>query len=165
VTRWIAAVAVSWALALSAVGGALAEDKKEQPPAKPAEEAKKEEPAGKPAAKEKIVKLPSGLEYVDIEEGKGAMPKTGQRVSVHYTGWLKDGKKFDSSKDRGMPFYFEIGRGRVIKGWDEGVATMKVGGKRKLIIPPHLGYGAQGAGGVIPPNATLTFEVELLGVE
>ena len=89
----------------------------------------------------------------------------GKKVSVHYTGWLTNGKKFDSSVDRGDPFVFTIGRGQVIGGWDEGVATMKVGGKRKLTIPPDLGYGARGAGGVIPGNATLVFEVELLGIE
>jgi len=102
-----------------------------------------------------------------IEElvvGAGAAAAAGQKVSVHYTGWLTDGKKFDSSKDRGDPFAFPLGRGQVIRGWDEGVAGMKVGGKRKLTIPPELGYGARGAGGVIPPNATLVFEVELLGV-
>jgi peptidylprolyl isomerase len=107
---------------------------------------------------------PSGLTYEDIEVGSGASPTTGQKVTVHYTGTLTNGKKFDSSKDRGDPFSFTIGVGQVIKGWDEGVMSMKVGGKRKLIIPPDLGYGARGAGGVIPPNAELHFDVELLGV-
>ena len=111
------------------------------------------------------VTTPSGLKYTDVTEGTGAQPRAGQTAVVHYTGWLLDGKKFDSSKDRGQPFSFPLGQGRVIKGWDEGVATMKVGGVRKLTIPPALGYGAQGAGGVIPPNATLTFEVELLDVK
>ena len=106
----------------------------------------------------------SGLQYVDKKVGTGASPQTGQKVFVHYTGWLLDGKKFDSSRDRGQPFSFSIGRGEVIKGWDEGVATMKVGGARELIIPPNLAYGAGGAGGVIPPNATLKFEVELLEI-
>jgi peptidylprolyl isomerase len=110
------------------------------------------------------VTTPSGLKYIDIIEGDGASPKTGQRVTVHYTGTLEDGTKFDSSKDRNSPFAFKIGVGQVIKGWDEGVATMKVGGQRTLIIPPELGYGSSGAGGVIPPNATLIFEVELLNV-
>ena len=110
------------------------------------------------------VTTPSGLKYTDLVVGSGAQPQTGQTAVVHYTGWLLDGKKFDSSKDRGQPFSFPVGRGRVIKGWDEGVATMKVGGTRRLTVPPDLGYGAQGAGGVIPPNATLTFEVELLDV-
>ena len=105
------------------------------------------------------------LQIEDLIVGTGAQPKTGQKVSVHYTGWLTDGKKFDSSKDRGAPFEFAIGRGQVISGWDQGVITMKVGGKRKLTIPPELGYGKQGAGGVIPPNAVLVFEVELLGVK
>ena len=108
---------------------------------------------------------PSGLQYEDLVVGNGASPQTGQTAVVHYTGWLDDGKKFDSSVDRGRPFEFQVGTGQVIKGWDEGVATMKVGGKRKLLIPPDLGYGARGAGGVIPPNARLTFEVELLGVK
>ncbi len=112
--------------------------------------------------------LPSGLQIADIEVGTGEQASAGQQVSVHYTGWLyKDGKagtKFDSSKDRGQPFSFGLGAGQVIRGWDEGVAGMKVGGKRHLIIPPDMGYGARGAGGVIPPNATLLFEVELLGV-
>ena len=110
------------------------------------------------------VTTPSGLKYTDVKEGTGAQPRAGQTAVVHYTGWLLDGTKFDSSKDRGQPFSFPLGQGRVIRGWDEGVATMKVGGVRKLTIPPDLGYGARGAGGVIPPNATLTFEVELLDV-
>jgi len=107
----------------------------------------------------------SGLKYEDIKVGEGPSPAPGQTAVVHYTGWLTDGKKFDSSLDRGQPFRFVVGQGQVIKGWDEGVATMKVGGKRKLTIPPELGYGSRGAGGVIPPNATLVFEVELLAVE
>lgn len=107
----------------------------------------------------------SGLTYEDLVEGDGALAAAGQQVSVHYSGWLTDGSKFDSSIDRNQPFSFSLGRGMVIRGWDEGVAGMKVGGKRRLTIPPQLGYGAQGAGGVIPPNATLVFEVELLGVQ
>ena len=112
-----------------------------------------------------ITETASGLGYHDIVEGTGARPKTGDSVSVHYTGWLKSGQKFDSSIDRGQPFVFPLGRGKVIKGWDEGVATMRVGGKRKLVIPAHLGYGDRGAGGVIPGGATLIFEVELLDVK
>jgi FKBP-type peptidyl-prolyl cis-trans isomerase FkpA len=107
---------------------------------------------------------PSGLTIDDLVVGDGAAAAAGQQVKVHYTGWLTDGTKFDSSKDRNDPFVFPLGAGRVIKGWDEGVQGMKIGGKRKLTIPPALGYGARGAGGVIPPNATLVFEVELLGV-
>lgn len=114
--------------------------------------------------KEKTVTTDSGLQYVDLVEGDGASPKTGQTVSVHYTGTLKDGTKFDSSRDRNSPLQFKIGVGQVIQGWDEGVGTMKVGGRRKLIIPPDLGYGSQGAGAVIPPNATLIFDVELLNI-
>jgi peptidylprolyl isomerase len=118
----------------------------------------------------KMVKTSSGLQYEDTVQGTGETPKSGQTCVMHYTGWLWEngakGKKFDSSLDRGQPFEFPLGQGRVIKGWDEGVATMKVGGKRTLLIPPQLGYGARGAGGgLIPPNATLLFEVELVGVK
>ncbi|AUT02581.1 peptidylprolyl isomerase [Nostoc sp. CENA543] len=111
------------------------------------------------------VTTPSGLKYVELEEGTGATPEKGQTVTVHYTGTLTDGTKFDSSRDRNRPFSFIIGVGQVIQGWDEGLSTMKVGGRRQLIIPPELGYGSRGAGGVIPPNATLLFDVELLGVK
>jgi len=107
----------------------------------------------------------SGLKIDDLTTGDGAEAKAGQMVTVHYTGWLTNGSKFDSSKDRNDPFRFKLGAGQVIRGWDEGVAGMKIGGKRKLTIPPQLGYGARGAGGVIPPNATLVFEVELLDVK
>ncbi|MBI4864830.1 MAG: FKBP-type peptidyl-prolyl cis-trans isomerase [Candidatus Riflebacteria bacterium] len=109
--------------------------------------------------------MPSGLKIEDLKVGDGASPNPGQTAVVHYTGWLTDGTKFDSSVDRGRPFEFPIGAGRVIKGWDEGVATMKIGGKRKLTIPPEIGYGATGAGTKVPPNATLIFEVELLEVK
>lgn len=118
----------------------------------------------KNADKEEVVTTKTGLQYVDIKVGEGTLPKLGDTVVVHYTGWLENGTKFDSSVDRGEPFSFPIGMGRVILGWDEGVSTMRVGGVRKLIIPPDLGYGARGAGGVIPPNATLIFEVELLEI-
>lgn len=119
--------------------------------------------SGNDAAGQEIV-TSSGLQYIDLVVGTGEVAKAGQTASVHYTGWLENGKKFDSSVDRGEPFAFPLGAGRVIKGWDEGVQGMKVGGKRKLTIPANLGYGARGAGGVIPPNATLIFDVELLGV-
>ncbi|ELR97194.1 FKBP-type peptidyl-prolyl cis-trans isomerase [Gloeocapsa sp. PCC 73106] len=113
---------------------------------------------------DKAVTTESGLKYIDQQVGGGATPETGKTVKVHYTGFLENGEKFDSSRDRGSPFSFKIGVGQVIKGWDEGVATMQVGGRRQLIIPPELGYGSRGAGGVIPPNATLIFDVELLEV-
>jgi peptidylprolyl isomerase len=112
----------------------------------------------------KPVTTASGLTYYDLKAGDGAQPKSGQRLKVHYTGWLTDGKKFDSSVDRGEPFSFVFGVGQVIKGWDEGVSTMRVGGKRQLRIPPELGYGKRGAAGLIPPDATLIFDVELIAV-
>ena len=119
---------------------------------------------GSMAENKQEVITPSGLKYIDQEVGTGDVATAGKTASVHYTGWLENGKKFDSSVDRGQPFSFPLGAGRVIKGWDEGVQGMKVGGKRKLTIPSDLGYGSRGAGGVIPPNATLIFDVELLGV-
>jgi FKBP-type peptidyl-prolyl cis-trans isomerase len=121
-------------------------------------------PEGKKDKEKKEVTTKSGLKYTDLKEGTGAKAKKGDKVVVHYTGWLTSGKKFDSSVGR-TPFEFTLGAGKVIKGWDEGVAGMKVGGKRKLVIPPDLGYGKRGAGGVIPPNATLVFEVELLKIK
>jgi len=125
--------------------------------------------SSKPAQAAGEVTTPSGLRIIDVKPGTGQVPQAGQTVTVNYTGWLfvdgKKGKKFDSSLDRNEPFSFTLGQGQVIKGWDEGVATMHVGGKRTLIIPPDLGYGAGGAGGVIPPNATLIFDVDLLGVK
>jgi FKBP-type peptidyl-prolyl cis-trans isomerase FkpA len=108
--------------------------------------------------------MPGGLQYIDVVVGSGGEARAGQNVSVHYTGWLTTGQKFDSSRDRGQPFAFPLGGGRVIQCWDQGVAGMRVGGQRRLIIPPTMGYGASGAGGVIPPSATLIFDVELLGV-
>jgi FKBP-type peptidyl-prolyl cis-trans isomerase len=118
----------------------------------------------KPMDQAKEITTATGLKYTDLKPGTGAEAKPGDVVQVHYTGWLLDGTKFDSSLDRKEPFRFKLGAGQVIKGWDQGVSGMKVGGKRKLVIPPDLGYGRQGAGGVIPPGATLVFEVELLGV-
>ena len=129
---------------LVAVGTSMADEKKDEP---------------------KVITTDSGLKYSDLKVGTGDTAKKGDTVEVHYTGWLKNGKKFDSSLDRGKPFSFQLGAGRVIKGWDEGVAGMKVGGKRKLIIPSKLAYGEAGAGDVIPPNAELTFEVELLKIK
>jgi peptidylprolyl isomerase len=149
--RWHLLAALAAICALVASTGARAED--------PAQDKKEK----------KMTKTESGLEYRDVKEGTGAKPDSGQTCSVHYTGWLwldgKKGKKFDSSVDRGEPFEFPVGAGRVIKGWDEGVLSMKEGGKRELLIPPGLAYGSRGAGSVIPPNATLLFEVELLKVK
>ena len=126
-------------------------------------------PAGRSDAANQVIEMPDGLKYTDTKPGDGTTAKAGNKVSVHYTGWLSDngakGKKFDSSVDRNEPFDFVLGAGEVIRGWDEGVAGMKVGGKRKLTIPPDLGYGARGAGGAIPPNATLVFDVELIEVK
>jgi peptidylprolyl isomerase len=155
-----ALVCAAGALAASAAFSLPLEEK----PAQPAASATKNE-----EKTSKMIKTPSGLQYEDTVVGTGASPKPGQKCVMHYTGWLWEneakGKKFDSSLDRGQPFEFQIGLGMVIKGWDEGVMTMKVGGKRTLLIPPALGYGSRGAGGVIPPNATLVFDVELLGLK
>jgi len=112
-----------------------------------------------------VITTRSGLKYKDLIVGTGPVAKAGQTVTVHYTGWLLDGKKFDSSRDRNRPFSFRLGAGQVIKGWDEGIAGMRVGGKRKMRVPPRLGYGAKGFGPFIPPNATLLYEIELLRVE
>jgi peptidylprolyl isomerase len=150
--------------ATSLVALAVAPDPSKEPAAKPAAET-----AAKEGKTSKMIKTPSGLQFEDTVVGTGASPKPGQTCVMHYTGWLWEngakGKKFDSSVDRGQPFEFQIGLGMVIKGWDEGVMTMKVGGKRTLLIPASLGYGSRGAGGVIPPNATLVFDVELLGLK
>ena len=146
---------LSVVLAAALVAATASADEKKSAPAEPEKK-----------SESKMIKTSSGLQYEDTKVGTGAAPQKGQTCVMHYTGWLWEngakGKKFDSSLDRGTPFSFPLGQGRVIKGWDEGVATMKVGGKRTLLIPPDLGYGARGAGGAIPPNATLLFEVELL---
>ncbi len=114
---------------------------------------------------DEMTRLPSGVYYEDMGEGGGATAAPGDRVAVHYTGWLPDGTKFDSSRDRGQLFVFRVGAGEVIEGWDQGVTGMRVGGRRKLVIPPELAYGQEGAGGVIPPNSTLVFDVELVEIE
>jgi peptidylprolyl isomerase len=140
------------------------------PPSLGADEKDKSSSTPEKQGESKMIKTPSGLQYEDIVQGSGPRPRKGQTCVMHYTGWLwqndAKGKQFDSSFDRGQPFEFPLGQGRVIKGWDEGVASMKVGGKRKLLIPPQLAYGAKGAGGgLIPPNATLYFEVSLLAIK
>lgn len=145
-------------------------DRREQPEAARQPEAAEEtgmKAPGSPTeiADELFTTTDSGLKYHDLVLGEGDSPEVGQEVTVHYAGWLTDGTRFDNSYDRGMPFSFELGMGGVIRGWDEGVQGMKTGGKRQLVIPPHLGYGDRGAGGVIPPGATLIFEVEFLGAK
>lgn len=167
---WRLAIAVLFLIGTAGCQSEKTEDtaKTEQPPteqAQPAEAMGDSAVAWAGVTEENTVTTESGLKYVDLKVGDGASPKAGQTAVVHYTGWLTNGKKFDSSVDRGQPFGFPIGQSQVIKGWDEGVMSMKVGGKRKLIIPPELGYGARGAGGVIPPNATLIFDVELLDIK
>ncbi len=162
--------ALLYALALALAAPVALSQEKPVSKASAPKAAAESEAAPATANKEtKMVKTESGLGYEDLVVGTGASPETGQTCVMHYTGWLFEngakGAKFDSSVDRNRPFEFPIGRGRVIKGWDEGVATMKVGGKRTLLIPPQLGYGDRGAGNVIPPGATLLFEVELLGVK
>jgi FKBP-type peptidyl-prolyl cis-trans isomerase len=160
-TYWLAA------LAIIALAGCQQGKSGEATP-KPAAPVTQEtaQPAAPQAAAAKEITMPSGLKYQDLVVGSGALAEDGSQVEVHYTGWLTNGNKFDSSVDRGQPFSFRIGAGEVIRGWDQGVKGMRVGGKRKLTIPSDLAYGAQGAGGgLIPPNSTLIFDVELLGVK
>lgn len=165
-TMFAVALLILFASAVSAPAADPAPAAPEKSPAKVGEPAANEKGAASaPATKVETITTPSGLQYVELKVGDGKVAAAGQSVKVHYTGWLTDGKKFDSSVDRGEPFVFPLGGGHVIKGWDEGVAGMKIGGKRKLIIPSKLGYGDRGAGGLIPPGATLVFEVELLGIE
>jgi peptidylprolyl isomerase len=151
-------------LAARLISDAAAQLRSPEMAAKPTDSAAPEETIPLSETSDKLVTTESGLQYEDIVVGTGAEPRVGQTVQVHYTGTLVDGTKFDSSRDHNQPFRFPIGTGRVIKGWDEGVISMRVGGRRRLVIPPELGYGARGAGGVIPPNATLIFDVELLRV-
>lgn len=155
----LTALLICASVSTSGIAGAREQAKSEATTA--AKKAKKT-----PAKKESTpqMKAATELKIEDLKKGTGAEAVAGKTVTVHYTGWLTDGKKFDSSLDRGQPFTFALGAGQVIRGWDQGVAGMKVGGKRKLTIPSSLGYGERGAGGVIPPNATLVFDVELLGV-
>ena len=155
-------VAVSPAEQVQTPGAEVAENPPGGPPADEPQGAGSQEGGAETG---QVVRTDSGLQYKDIAVGDGAEAVTGSRVAVHYTGWLADGTKFDSSIDRGEPFTFTIGAGGAIEGWQEGIQGMRVGGKRKLVIPPQLGYGEGGFPPVIPPNATLTFEVELVGVE
>lgn len=160
-SRWLI-VGLALAALISLVGCSSA-PQESTPQSTPSEQptARESTPTSSPGQTEEVTKL----EIKDLVVGKGAEAKSGNKVTVNYTGWLTDGTKFDSSLDSGQPFEFTLGQGQVIQGWDEGVAGMKVGGKRRLTIPPAMGYGAEGSGGVIPPNATLVFEVELLAVK